>query len=157
MERKSENLTTKVGHTVLNSHNCIHHLMDFREILDHARNQCRSMIVEAAAGHRLQGRRVILEPIPRLEDGAVCFAPDGLRLPLRYDLVHLDNMAAWRQQMVDSPTIHFESLTCINWEHRLSITTHRIAWDYVVLRSSLPAVHYEPKLGTVKDLVLEMV
>jgi len=113
--------------------------MQFREVLERARDKCRSLITQAAAQHRTDSHKTILEPAARSADGAACFAPDGLQLPLRFDLAYVDDSGKWQSDNAESLTIRFNTTAYAEWD-RIKITIHEIAWDYLRISAISPPV-----------------
>ncbi len=122
------------------------HTVIFRDAAERARDQCRSLIAQSIARRRSEGHKVIAEPTPRFADGSVAFAPDGLRLPLRYDLAFADESGKWHSENADSHTIRFETTAHADWQGCMKITMHRLAWDYLELHCfpAPPDCDWEP-------------
>lgn len=77
--------------------------MIFSELVERSRNRTVSKIKEAIAD-RSSLSKVHTEPAMRKGDGSLAFAPDGLKLPLRWDFFAEDNPD---QKNADSITIKF--------------------------------------------------
>lgn len=105
--------------------------MTFGDTIDRARLRCAEALRERIAYHRAQGHEVIIEPSPRNSEGEIVFAPDGLKLPLRYDLVFKDEAGQFERENADSVTLGFEKPLFATWENKLKIETHRLCWDYM--------------------------
>jgi len=105
--------------------------MMFAEAIERARSRCRTVLLEQIARRKSEGRSVIVEPLPRLASGEVAVAPDGLQLPLRYDLVYRDDSDTFQPENADSVTIEFPEPVFASWEHKLRIEIHRLCWDYL--------------------------
>lgn len=117
--------------------------MQFLEALERAREKCRNLIAQAAMQHRTDGHKVNMEVAPLRADGAVCFAPDGLQLPLRLDFAYADEADVWHTENADSLTIRFGT-TAYAERDRMKIATHEIAWDYLKISAfPLPSGDWE--------------
>ncbi len=106
-------------------------MSSFAETVNRARQRCNAVLQERVATKRSEGCQVIIEPALCDAAGAVVCAPDGLKLPLRYDLVLKDAAGKFNPENADSVTIGFGEPVFVTWEHKLRIEIHRLCWDYM--------------------------
>jgi len=105
--------------------------MTFGDAIDRARSRCAEVLQERIAHHKAQGHKVIIEPSPRNSAGDIVFAADGLKLPLRYDIVFKDGLGQFERENADSVTLDFGEPLFASWENKMKIEIHRLCWDYV--------------------------
>ena len=89
------------------------------------------MLREKIAGLEASGHKVITEPALCAASGKAVCAPDGLRLPLRYDLVIQRQDGEFQKENADSTTIEFGEPLFATWDEGLRIEIHRLCWDYM--------------------------
>jgi hypothetical protein len=106
--------------------------MTFGDYIERARVGCRDVLLERIAQRRAGSSRVIVEPALRNTAGEIVSAPDGLKLPLRYDLAAQSNDGAFQTENTDSTTINFSESVFVTWEHTLRIEIQRLCWDYMM-------------------------
>jgi len=115
--------------------------MNFGEIVNRARSRCTESLVEQINLRQAEGYQVIIEPAPRLQ-GGIAFAPDGLKLPLRYDLVFQDSLGVYHSENAKSTTLNFSESVFVTWEQRLKVELRSLCWDYMQIE--LFSVQDEP-------------
>src|ERR1035441_1717960 len=112
--------------------------MTFGEIINRAQQRACALLKEKINEKKLDGTKVYAEPALRDQAGNIVSAPDGLKLPLRYDLAFQDSENEVKTVNADSSAINFREPVFANWEHKLKIEIHSISWDYMLLHL-LPA------------------
>jgi hypothetical protein len=105
--------------------------MTFGNSIQRARTRCREVLREHIALRGAAGVRIIAEAAPRNASGDIVSAPDGLQLPLRYDLVFEASPGKFESENADSVAIEFTEPAFVTWERTLSIEIHRLCWDYM--------------------------
>lgn len=109
--------------------------MTFNEAIDRARSRSLEVLRDFIADQEKLGA-VHLEAAPRNAEGEIVFAPDGLRLPLRYDLVCQDASGTFHPRNAESITLEFTTPSFASWENRLRIEIQRLSWDFLSLTVS---------------------
>ena len=109
--------------------------MTFAEIVERARSRIISNLREAIAD-RSSRSKVYVEPALRMKDGALAFAPDGLKLPLRWDFY---SALEPEEKNADSLTLKFVEPVYATWANRMQIELITVCWDCMVFTLSPPA------------------
>ena len=112
--------------------------MTFGEIINRAQQRACELLKEKINERKTAGAKAYVEPALRDQSGNIVSAPDGLKLPLRYDLAFHTSTEGVQQVNADSSAINFREPIFANWEHKLKIEIHSISWDYMLFRL-LPA------------------
>lgn len=99
--------------------------MIFSELVERARTRSVSKIKEAIL-ERSARLKVHTEPAIRRGDGALAFAPDGLKLPLRWDFFA---EAEPDQKNADSITLKMVEPAYATWAHGMRIKLISLCWD----------------------------
>jgi len=105
--------------------------MNFGEIIARSQSRCTEVLLEIICQKKSEGHEVIVEPAPRLPSGEVAFAPDGLKLPLRYDLVFKDSSGKYHNENANSVTFSFSEPVFATWERSLKIEILSLCWDFM--------------------------
>jgi hypothetical protein len=99
--------------------------MTFREIVERARARAVETIRKLIEERRSTAR-VHVEPALRLKN--IAYAPDGLKLPLRWD-IYAEGEAGGKN--ADSVTIKFSEPVFATWSNDMKIQILDICWDCV--------------------------
>ena len=120
--------------------------MTFGQLVDRARTRCLESMSAAISEAEASAQRVIAEASACLSTGEIAFAPDGLKLPLRYDLAVQGEDGTWTTKNADTVAIEFSSPAFANWEKKLQIEIRSCAWDYlcVVVSPQMAHVDWQP-------------
>lgn len=76
-----------------------------------------------------------MEPAIRTSNGALAFAPDGLKLPLRWDFVA---EAAPEEKNADSVTLKIVEPAYATWAPGMRVELISVCWDCMIIRLSPP-------------------
>ena len=106
--------------------------MVFSELVERARSRTRSKIKEAIA-ERSSRAKVHTEPAMRMKDGSLAFAPDGLKLPLRWDFYAEGEPD---QKNADSLTLKFGEPAYAKWANDMRVELISFCWDCMIFRLS---------------------
>lgn len=106
--------------------------MTFREIVERARARAVTSI-RKTIDERCSTARVHVEPALRLKTGEIAYAPDGLKLPLRWDYYSEGESNGTN---ADSVTIKFSEPVYATWANEMKIKILDICWDCVRFRLS---------------------
>jgi len=108
--------------------------MTFGEIVDHAQKRGCSLLKERLDKRKTEGFKVYAEPALRNAAGDIVSAPDGLMLPLRYDLAIQGSTGDVKTENADSAALNFREPVFANWENRLKIEINSISWDNMLFQ-----------------------
>lgn len=106
--------------------------MIFADLMERSRSRTASKIKEAIA-ERAMHSKVHTEPAIRVASGALAFAPDGLKLPLRWDFVAEGDP---EQKNADSITLKIVEPALATWAHDMRIELLSVCWDCMIFRLS---------------------
>jgi hypothetical protein len=108
------------------------------ELINHSQERGITILKEHIDRRKSEGHKVYSEPTPRNQADEIVYAPDGLKLPLRYDLVFQDSNGDFHTDSADSTTLHFREPVFANWENQMKIEIHSICWNHLELQISPP-------------------
>jgi hypothetical protein len=108
--------------------------MTFGEVVTRAYQRSRILIEKMIKEKKADGAKIYAEPALRDLSGNIVSAPDGLRLPLRYDLGFQNSGGRVETINADSSATNFREPVFATWEHKLKIEMHSISWDYMLFR-----------------------
>ncbi|MCR9062223.1 MAG: hypothetical protein NXI02_33230 [Rhodobacteraceae bacterium] len=106
--------------------------MTVLEIVERARSRTVSRIKDAIETRSLR-TKVHTEPAIRAKDGALAYAPDGLKLPLRWDFYALGEPD---EKNADSLTLKLVEPASAEWGSDMQIEFISVCWDCMIFRLS---------------------
>ena len=106
--------------------------MIFREVVERSRNRTIECI-RRAIDERRSSVRVHVEPALRLKNGEIAHAPDGLKLPLRWDF-YAEGDAGGKN--ADSLTVQFSEPVFVTWSNEMRVQVSDLCWDCMRFRLS---------------------
>ena len=105
--------------------------MTFGEIISRAQQRGCALLKEKIREKDSEGAKTYPEAALRDSSGNVICAPDGLKLPLRYDLAFQDPESRVQTINADSSAINFREPVFATWEHKIKIEIHSMSWDHM--------------------------
>ena len=108
--------------------------MKVAELMERSRARTVSKTKEAIA-ERASRSKVHTEPALRRSDGTLALAPDGLKLPLRWDFLAVNEP---EQKNADSITLKFVKPAGVPWGPGMRIEFVSSCWDCMIFRLSPP-------------------
>lgn len=105
--------------------------MTLGELVTHARQRAYSLLKKRLEQRKSEGLKTFAEPALRNKFGEIVYAPDGLKLPLRYDLAFEDSTGKVQTENTDSSTVNFREPILAQWENCLKVEIRSISWDYM--------------------------
>ena len=106
--------------------------MILSELIERARNRTIARLQESIKDKE-NISKVHVEPAMRDRDGNVVHAPDGLKLPLRWDYYA---EASPDEKNADSITLKMTDPVFAEWEHGMRIEIISVCWDCMIFRLS---------------------
>lgn len=104
--------------------------MTFNELIDRARDRTITRIQESITDKR-KSSEVHIEPAMRDRDGNIVSAPDGLKLPLRWDYFA---ESAPEEKNADSITLKLAEPLYAEWQNGMRIKIISVCWDCMIFR-----------------------